>query len=295
VQLAYVLIFGTKDMLWRINDVTISGLLIPRQTCQGSQYYAIDPFRVFSASRADIDSEHFGNIMFLTEDFEVLALTEQDVMPLPQFPPDTLFAVRWHARATSDPEILSCTSKSTRATISKWMGELPVNCLKWQEVLSHSMSTEDDADTDPSVHSETTGMTDLHRLRKTIRSAKTNADSDSILSASKLQHTQEPPAAAETPTPSPVAAAEARDNPANNVFPLLYHMVVKVILLICFLTLCTYLLDWAWTINLSYLETKFTFEGDFEAHTTFNKTQAEISFVYHALYAVLVALYFMLW
>lgn len=81
----------------------------------------------------------------------------------------------------------------------------------------------------------------------------------------------------------------------NNVFPLLYHVVVKVILLICFLTLCGYLLDWAWSIELSYLQTKFTFEGDFEAHTIFNKAQAEISFVYNILYAVLTAVYFMLW
>lgn len=75
-------------------------------------------------------------------------------------------------------------------------------------------------------------------------------------------------------------AALRGESPApavNNIFLLLYHVVVKVILLICFLTLCAYLLDWAWNINLAYLQTKFTFEGDFEAHTSFNKTQAIMS------------------
>ena len=88
-------------------------------------------------------------------------------------------------------------------------------------------------------------MAGLHLLHNAMSSTKTNAGSDSILSASKLQHTQETSAAAETPTSSPVAAAELKDDPANNVFPLLYHVAVKVIFLICFLTLFAYLLDWA--------------------------------------------------
>ena len=134
----------------------------------------------------------------------------------------------------------------------------------------------------------------------------TNGLNKLIMSAARHQHAQgssaaeenptsSPAEAAETPLPSPVTATEVKNDLVNNTFPLLYQVGVKVILLICFLTPCGYFLDWAWSIKLSYLQTKFTSEGDFEKHTTFNKTQAEISFVYHALFAVLTAFYFMMW
>ena len=222
-------------------------------------------------------------------------LTGQTVERLPQLPPDTLFAVRWQTRTSSSPVFFGRTTAPARAAIAEQMADLPADGSKWQEILGHSMITEDKAGTEPSADPKTSDTADLHILTNVRSSIDANADNKSIPSATRLQHAEESSAAAETPAPSPVVAAEFKDDLVNNIFPLLYRAVVKIILLICYLTVWGYLLDWAWSITLLCLQTKFTFEGDFEAHTTFNKTQAEIQFVYQALYGVLTGVYFMMW
>ena len=279
---------------------------------QGCQPDPSDPFRVF-ASRADIDFEHFGHIIITTDGSEVLLFMQQDIKPLLHFPPDTLFAARWQRGTTSFPGFLRQTTTSiSREDVANWMAKISEGAFKGQQVLGRSIHAEDKADTAPSADPKKSESADLQILDDKRGSTNTDADNEPISSTSVLQHVQRssslaaagaaaedlfpsPVATAEPPTCSPVAAAEVKDDLVNIVFPLLYHVVVKVILLICFLTLCGYLLDWAWSIELSYLQTKFTFEGDFEAHTTFNKAQAEISFVYNILYGVLTAVYFMLW
>jgi hypothetical protein len=86
-------------------------------------------------------------------------------------------------------------------------------------------------------------------------------------------------------SPAPVASI------VNDIIPRKYRSVVKAVLFPCFLLLCAEMLQWGWSIALSFLRSRAAFEADFVAHTIIMETQAEVMFVDGILFAVLAIAY----
>lgn len=91
----------------------------------------------------------------------------------------------------------------------------------------------------------------------------------------------------DSPTPVPSVV--------DDIIPGTYHSLVRALLFPCYLLLCAEMLQWGWSIALSFLRSKDVFDADFVAHTTIKETQAEVQFYSFFLFAVLAVIYLRAW
>lgn len=90
-------------------------------------------------------------------------------------------------------------------------------------------------------------------------------------------------------SPTPVASV------VDDIIPRKYRSLVKAVLFPCYLLLCAEMLQWGWSITLSFLRSRAVFDADFAAHTTIKETQAEVQFHSFFLFATLAILYLRAW
>lgn len=81
----------------------------------------------------------------------------------------------------------------------------------------------------------------------------------------------------------------------NDIIPRKYRSLVKALLFPCYLLLCAEMLQWGWSIALSFLRSKGVLDADLAAHTAIKETQAEVQFYSFCLFAVLAVVYVRAW
>jgi hypothetical protein len=78
----------------------------------------------------------------------------------------------------------------------------------------------------------------------------------------------------------------------NDIIPRKYRSLLKALLFPCYLLLCAYMLQWGWSITLSFLLSRGVFDAEFAAHTIIKELRAEVQFFGFFSLGVLAIFYF---
>jgi hypothetical protein len=258
-------------------------------------------------------SLYFDHFMLLHMDYEILVVSELGIEPIKQPSGKLLLAIGWNAYSslghfryeTDDPfgrEYTIDEQSRLVAAIRQWETEHPAVEARWQQILSASNalsspalseSGDDISKADPPlpvIATTSSSPDDNDKVTPSITELGNRNAQECSTCAARLAAT----AATDSPASVLDAAAEVSDGLLINVVPRLYHLLEAVILLICYLLVCGYLLDRGWSIYKSFIHNQSAFDRGFEVHATFEELQAEIQFIHSVLFAVLVVLYFKL-